>query len=51
MTKVLVLGGTRFFGKRLVQLLVAAGADVTVATRGLTEVDLPAGQTSDARSR
>lgn len=41
MTKVLVLGGTRFFGKRLVQLLVAAGADVTVATRGLTEVDLP----------
>lgn len=42
MKKVLVLGGTRFFGKRLVQLLVEAGADVTVATRGLTQVELPA---------
>jgi Nucleoside-diphosphate-sugar epimerases len=39
--KVLVLGGTRFFGKRLVHLLIESGADVTVATRGLTEVDLP----------
>ncbi|MED1785309.1 NAD-dependent epimerase/dehydratase family protein [Brevibacillus fortis] len=42
MKKVLVLGGTRFFGKRLVNLLVEAGADVTVATRGITQVDLPA---------
>ncbi|MBY0087266.1 NAD-dependent epimerase/dehydratase family protein [Brevibacillus brevis] len=42
MKKVLVLGGTRFFGKRLVQLLVETGADVTVATRGLTQVELPA---------
>ncbi|MED4780613.1 NAD-dependent epimerase/dehydratase family protein [Brevibacillus choshinensis] len=41
MKKVLVLGGTRFFGKRLVHLLVAAGADVTVATRGMTDVELP----------
>ncbi|TQK74849.1 nucleoside-diphosphate-sugar epimerase [Brevibacillus sp. AG162] len=42
MKKVLVLGGTRFFGKRLVQLLVEAGVDVTVATRGLSQVELPA---------
>lgn len=41
MKKVLVLGGTRFFGKRLVHLLAASGADVTVATRGLSTVDLP----------
>lgn len=32
--RVLVLGGTRFFGRRLVNLLLAAGHDVTVATRG-----------------
>ncbi|QRG65600.1 NAD-dependent dehydratase [Brevibacillus choshinensis] len=43
MKKVLVLGGTRFFGKRLVHGLVEAGADVTVATRGLAEVELPPG--------
>lgn len=41
--KVLVLGGTRFFGKRLVHAWVEAGADVTVATRGLAEVELPSG--------
>ncbi|GED24375.1 NAD dependent epimerase/dehydratase [Brevibacillus agri] len=41
MKKVLVLGGTRFFGKRLVQLLADSGAEVTVATRGLAEADLP----------
>ncbi|WP_312115083.1 NAD-dependent epimerase/dehydratase family protein [Brevibacillus reuszeri] len=41
MKKVLVLGGTRFFGKRLVHLLVESGAEVTVATRGITEVDFP----------
>ncbi|WP_237690812.1 NAD-dependent epimerase/dehydratase family protein [Paenibacillus caui] len=34
--KVLVLGGTRFFGKRLVELLIEAGDQVTIATRGLT---------------
>ncbi|RNB85856.1 NAD-dependent epimerase/dehydratase family protein [Brevibacillus fluminis] len=36
MEKILVLGGTRFFGKRLVHKLLESGADVTVATRGLT---------------
>ncbi|KEK25613.1 NAD-dependent epimerase/dehydratase family protein [Bacillus gaemokensis] len=37
MEKVLVLGGTRFFGKRLVESLLQAGHDVTIATRGFTE--------------
>ena len=32
----LILGGTQFVGKRLVQLLVDEGIDVTIATRGLT---------------
>lgn len=35
--KILVMGGTRFFGRRLVQLLVDKGHDVTVATRGNTD--------------
>lgn len=35
--KVLVLGGTRFFGKHLVEVLLQAGHDVTIATRGFTE--------------
>ncbi|WP_127578999.1 NAD-dependent epimerase/dehydratase family protein [Paenibacillus koleovorans] len=35
--KVLVLGGTQFFGKRLVAKLVEDGADVTIATRGRTQ--------------
>ncbi|PDY46208.1 NAD-dependent epimerase/dehydratase family protein [Bacillus pseudomycoides] len=35
MMKILVLGGTRFFGKRLVESLLQAGHDVTIATRGL----------------
>lgn len=34
MAKVLVLGGTRFFGVHMVKALLAAGNDVTVATRG-----------------
>lgn len=34
--KVLVLGGTRFFGRRLVELLIEKGADVTIGTRGRT---------------
>ncbi|ADU29686.1 NAD-dependent epimerase/dehydratase family protein [Evansella cellulosilytica] len=38
MRHVLVLGGTRFFGKRLVQKLIDNGDNVTVATRGETEV-------------
>ena len=32
--KVLVLGGTRFVGKRLVHLLADQGHDVTVGSRG-----------------
>ncbi|MES5952761.1 NAD-dependent epimerase/dehydratase family protein [Bacillus fungorum] len=35
--KVLVLGGTRFFGKHLVEVLLQDGHDVTIATRGITE--------------
>ncbi|NGZ75600.1 NAD-dependent epimerase/dehydratase family protein [Saccharibacillus alkalitolerans] len=34
---VLVLGGTRFFGKILVEKLIGAGHAVTIATRGRTE--------------
>lgn len=34
MSNVLVLGGTRFFGKKLVEILVKEGHDVTIATRG-----------------
>lgn len=33
---ILVIGGTRYFGKMLVQKLLAAGHRVTLATRGLT---------------
>lgn len=36
MKTALVLGGTRFFGKRLVQHLVENGVSVTLGTRGLT---------------
>lgn len=32
--KVLVLGGTRFFGKRLVHLLIEEGHEVTILSRG-----------------
>ncbi|KHL93672.1 NAD-dependent dehydratase [Paenibacillus sp. IHB B 3415] len=40
MKKVLVLGGTRFFGKRLVELLLRDGdSQVTILTRGVTEDD------------
>lgn len=34
--KILVLGGTRFFGVHMVNALLEAGHDVTVATRGKT---------------
>ncbi len=37
--KILVFGGTRFFGKKLVEQLVAAGHDVTIGTRGKTKDD------------
>lgn len=38
-TTALVLGGTRYFGKRLVQLLVEDGVTVTVGTRGRAAID------------
>jgi nucleoside-diphosphate-sugar epimerase len=37
MKRALVLGGTRFFGKKLVNNLLKAGVEVTIATRGKTE--------------
>lgn len=37
MKKVLVLGGTRYFGRELVKNLIERGNDVTVGTRGVTE--------------
>ncbi|MBC2256218.1 SDR family oxidoreductase [Listeria ivanovii] len=37
--KILVFGGTRFFGKKLVERLVAEGHDVTIGTRGKTKDD------------
>ncbi len=36
MAKVLVIGGTRFFGKNLVELLLHRGHEVTLLTRGQT---------------
>jgi nucleoside-diphosphate-sugar epimerase len=35
--KILILGGTRYFGKRLTKNLLAAGYEVTVLTRGNTD--------------
>jgi len=39
----LVLGGTGFVGRRLVEILVAEGNKVTVLNRGVTPVELPPG--------
>lgn len=39
MSKILLFGGTRFFGKALVHRLIEEGHDITVATRGVTEDD------------
>jgi nucleoside-diphosphate-sugar epimerase len=39
--KVLILGGTRFVGKRLVHLLADQGHNVTVGSRGRTIVSFP----------
>ena len=36
MRRILVFGGTRYFGKRLVQLLLDAGDEVTLASRMMT---------------
>lgn len=41
--KTLVLGGTGFVGRRLVEFLTADGAGVTVLNRGITAVDPSAG--------
>ena len=41
--KALVLGGTRFVGLHLVQLLHSQGQSVTVLNRGQTQGRLPAG--------
>ena len=35
--KILVLGGTSFIGLALVRRLLEVGADVTIATRGMTQ--------------
>jgi nucleoside-diphosphate-sugar epimerase len=37
MKKVLVLGGTRFFGQKLVERLIQAGHEVTILTRGQSD--------------
>ena len=41
--KVLLIGGTRFIGPAVVQLLCKQGHDVTMLHRGQTQTDLPAG--------
>jgi len=41
--KVLVLGGTRFVGLRLVRLLAKEGHDITILNRGKTVAQLPPG--------
>ncbi len=38
MKKILVLGGTRFFGRRIVELLLERGCDVSVLSRGRNPV-------------
>ena len=37
--KILVVGGTRFFGIPMVNALLASGHDVTIATRGNAKAD------------
>ncbi|MFM8649586.1 MAG: NAD-dependent epimerase/dehydratase family protein [Actinomycetota bacterium] len=41
--RALVLGGSVFVGRRLVEILVATGHDVTVLNRGRTRTELPPG--------
>jgi nucleoside-diphosphate-sugar epimerase len=41
--KVLVIGGTRFVGLRLIRLLASKGHDITLLNRGKTEAQLPNG--------
>jgi nucleoside-diphosphate-sugar epimerase len=49
--RVLILGGTRFFGREIVAALAARGHEVTALTRGQTAPDLPAGVRHVARDR
>jgi nucleoside-diphosphate-sugar epimerase len=37
--KILIIGGTRFFGKRFVQIMIDEGHDVTILTRGQSPDD------------
>jgi nucleoside-diphosphate-sugar epimerase len=41
MKEILVMGGTRFSGKRLVSKLIEEGHDVTIATRGHNRFEFP----------
>ena len=40
--KILVLGGTQFVGRHIVEALLAAGHTVSIFTRGKTQDELPA---------
>ncbi len=41
--KVLIIGGTRYLGREIMERLAGRGDDVTVVNRGRTECDLPDG--------
>ncbi len=41
--KILIIGGTRFVGLRLVRLLASEGHDITLLNRGRTQIQLPPG--------
>jgi nucleoside-diphosphate-sugar epimerase len=41
--RVLMIGGTRYLGRAITERLAARGDEVTVANRGQTACDLPAG--------
>lgn len=41
--KILVLGGTQFVGRHIVEALIAAGHEVSVFTRGISSDELPTG--------
>ena len=52
--KVLVIGGTRFVGLRIVRVLAEQGHNITLLNRGKTKADLPSGVkrlTADRRSQ
>jgi 2'-hydroxyisoflavone reductase len=49
--KLLVLGGTRFLGRHLVEIALARGDDVTIFTRGRTPVPWPSQVSSLAGDR